>query len=249
MIDKKWFLLINSKVSGPHTTQDILNSLNNLNLIESIHSGQFWSKGQNSWKPIDAFRDFLKIENQKRDQTQNSQIHWFIKNSDSETGPLSFESLIQILKEKLDHKSIMICQELNQSSERQWKPIYHFESVIEKLGISRRKFPRVPIEGIMTIVEGLLKGRKAELFSLSQGGLGARGLTEVSLGEKIKGIITSKNLPLPIHFQGEIVFSNTKKNELGIQYTNLSTEALTQIIAYVKQFTESNPGIDFKKAG
>lgn len=239
MVDKKWFILLNDKVSGPYKSQEVLESINN----NQWNEGRFWTKGQSSWKLLTEFKQTLENENQTKKEMQSNKLFWFIKDNDTELGPFTFDNMIQYLKTKLAHQNIFISQETNKN----WKELFQFEEVIEKLGITRRANSRVPINGLMTIVEGELKGRKSELFSLSQGGVGVRGLEQLSLGEKIKGIISSTNLPFPIHFQGEVVFINTEKTEIGLQFSNLSAEALSQIIAYVKQFVESHPEVDFRK--
>jgi hypothetical protein len=150
--------------------------------------------------------------------------------------------LLEYLKTKENFKNIYVSEE----GSDEWTEVYQSDSLMVKLGVSRRGYPRVPIDGQMIIQDGPLKDRFAALTNVSKGGFGAKGITGLSIGEKFKGTFTSPSLSIPIHFQAEVVFLN-QLGLIGVLFTNLSTESLAQIIAYVRQFVQTHPDVDYRK--
>lgn len=239
MNEKKWFVLLNDHISGPFISTDVLNQIQQGHSFEA----RFWAKGYSNWMTLEQFNQALKKEQQEASVTKSNTSQWFYKEKNFDFGPFEFEELLSILKSKPEIHQIQIAC----GTKEQWKEIFQYKSFLEKLGISRRNHPRVPISGQLTIVGGFLRGQKANLTTLSEGGLGAERIQSISIGEHIKGTFSSPNLSLPIHFQGEVVFINSNRTEFALKFTNLSTEALSQIIGYVKKFVEEHPETDFRK--
>jgi len=235
---KVWFILSNEKIVGPFKQSDIINELNEGKWIDS----RFWSKGKPHWMTSSQFKDDFVIQKKQNESQTSGTLLWYIKDHETLHGPVSYDEMLIYLRKKPNYKMTFV----SNSSAQDWQGVYQFQSLMDNLGVNRRHHPRVPIEGTITILEGFFKGKKIPLITLSQGGLGAVELRSVSIGEKIKGVFSGANLSTPIHFQGEIVFLNPEGG-IGLKFTNISAEGLSQIIAYVKQFVESHPDTDFLK--
>ncbi len=238
MNDKKWFVLIDEKVQGPYRAAEVLKEVDRGNWTGS----RFWAKGKPHWMILSQFK--AEVE---KDCTGISQIHqdepqWLMLDGDIELGPMTYAKLLETLKTKKTYHNIQVASD----SSKQWKEVYQVDSLLEKLGVNRRAHPRVPIEGRLHIQDGFLKGQYATLTTLSQGGIGAKDIKGFSIGEKFRGSFSSPSISMPIHFHAEVVFMSPS-GALGLKFTNVSTESLTQIIAYVKQFVQSHPEIDFRK--
>ncbi len=236
---KAWFILSNEKISGPYKASEVLEELTQGQWYEA----RFWAKGKSYWMTENQFREEVSNQKKENELYQSKAPTWFLKEINTQLGPFNYDELIQFLKKKPNYKSILV----SQNSATEWKEVYQIESIMDKLGVNRRKHPRIPIDGMVTILDGLLRGQKVPLTTLSQGGLGMKELKGFSIGEKIKGVFSGPQLKTPIHFQGEIIFIQSTIGNFGIKFTNISAEGTSQIIAYIKQFVEANPEQDFQK--
>jgi hypothetical protein len=238
MNDKKWFVLIGEKVQGPYRAAEVLNEIERGHWIGC----RFWAKGKPHWMILPQFQTELHKEKNGATDAQKEEPLWFIREAGAEQGPLTFPKLFEYLKSKSNFKNILVASGV----EKEWQEVYQVDSLMERLGVNRRAHPRVPIEGTLTIQDGFLRGQKFGLTTLSQGGLGAKNLAGLSIGEKFKGSFMSASLSMPIRFQAEVVFLSPE-GVLGVKFINLSTEALSLIITYVRQFVLAHPDIDFQK--
>jgi hypothetical protein len=238
MSEKKWFVLVDEKVLGPFHAAEVL---------KQIEQGQwsgcrFWAKGKPHWMIISQFQTELDREKQNAIEMKQPEPIWFVKDSIYEHSALTFNQLIEFLKSKQNYKNIHVAKD----NKDRWQEVYHVDILMEKLGVNRRSFSRVPIEGTIAFQDGALRGKKVALTTISQGGLGASDVHGLSIGEKFRGTLTSPFLSVPIHFHAEVVFVSAE-GSVGIKFINLSTEAITHIIAYVKQFVQAHPDTDYRK--
>lgn len=236
---KSWFILSNDEINGPFQQSDI---------VKDLHEGKwkearFWSKGKPHWLTPTQFKEVITAVQKKQTELNRHQdVLWSLKDQETEYGPWKYEDLINYLKTKKQYKNIFVSNNVNPA----WEAVYQVESLMDKLGVNRRQYPRVPILGTISILDGFLKGKKSPLTTLSQGGLGAKELQGLSIGEKLKGVFSISHFQTPIHFQGEVVALHPDGG-FDLKFTNISAEGLSQIIAYVKQFVDAHPLTDFKK--
>lgn len=235
---KNWFILSNDVVNGPFNQSDVLKEI----MEGKWNDARFWSKGKPHWMTSTQFKEDLSAQKNQPEIHRSQEVLWSLKDRNTQYGPWKYEELVKFLKKKKHYKNIFVSNNITQT----WEAVYQIESLLEKLGVNRRQSPRVPILGTISILDGFLKGKNGSLTTLSQGGLGAKELAGLSIGEKIKGVFSISHLQTPIHFQGEIV-SLHPEGGFDLKFTNISTEGLSQIIAYVKQFVEAHPETDFKK--
>lgn len=238
MILKRWFILFEEKVHGPFSASEVLEQVTEGRWANS----SFWAKGKPSWMSFGQAQKELEKERAGLTDPQAPEISWYTKINGIENGPYTYDALLQFLKTIEINKDVLVCQ----GEVRKWKEVYQVESILERLGINRRAYDRVPIEGEIHFQSGPLSGKTFSLTTISQNGFGSSGIKELSIGEKFKGTLRSKNFAMPLHFQGEVVFINAH-GILGVKFNNLSTEAQTHIIAYVRRFVLAHPGVDFKK--
>lgn len=238
MSEKKWFVLIDEKVQGPYRVADVLKEVERGNWTGS----RFWAKGKPHWMILSQFQSEVEKERSGKNQPHHEEPQWYMLADGVEQGPLTYTKLLDSLKNKPNYKNIQVSSEPT----KEWREVYQVDALMEKLGVNRRTHPRVPIDGILVVQDGFLKGKQATLTTLSQGGVGAKDIKGFSIGEKFKGSFSSPSIPVPIYFQAEVVFMSPQ-GTLGLKFLNVSTESLAQIIAYVKQFVQSHPEVDFRK--
>lgn len=236
---KSWFILSNDIVNGPFTQSDVLKEI----MEGKWKEARFWSKGKAHWMTPAQFKEDISAQKKQAELPRPQDVLWSLKDQDTQYGPWKYEELIKFLKTKKNYKNISVSNNITQT----WEAVYQIESLMDKLGVNRRQSPRVPILGTISILDGYLKGKKGSLTTLSQGGLGAKELSGLSIGEKIKGVFSISHFQTPIHFQGEVVALHPDGGGFDLKFTNISAEGLSQIIAYVKQFVEAHPDTDFKK--
>lgn len=235
---KSWFILSNDVINGPYTQSEVVKEIAEGKWKEA----RFWSKGKPHWMTSAQFKEDITTQKKQADLPRPQDVLWSLKEQDTQHGPWKYEELVNFLKKKKHYKNIFVSNNVNPV----WEAVYQIESLMDKLGVNRRQSARVPIFGTISILDGFLKGKKGPLTTLSQGGLGAKELKGLSIGEKIKGVFSISHLQTPIHFQGEVVTIHPDGG-FDLKFTNISAEGVSQIIAYVKQFMHAHPDTDFKK--
>lgn len=238
MSTKKWFILKSEKVFGPYRAHEVIEQVNQ----GLWNDSRFWAKGQQGWMIYSQALQHLNTDMKNQGTEQQHELLWYYRAQQNEFGPFTFEQLIDQLKKHRHQKGVTVAS----GAKDEWQEVYQVESLLERLGINRRAHDRVPIDGQILFTDGALQGKSFSIETISQRGLGCLAVKGLSIGEKFKGTIRSNSLAVPLHFQAEVVFLNPNGG-LGARFINLSTEAQTHIIAYVKQFVRKHPHIDFKK--
>lgn len=231
MEEKKWFILINDQVSGPYTPSDITQKEQNPDFIAAL----FWAKAKSQWLDFNAYKkEIQKDEEQARLHiaAQASRL-WKVKDQDEEKEPMTYKSLIEFLKTKKDLSTIRIWTQ----GYADWTDVFQNHKILEELGVSRRQHPRVPIQGQVSIE---LAGNRflGDLAMISEGGFGIKKGFQLSIGDKIKGGISAPALPSKINCTAEVVYVG-QDGFVGLKYINISTEAKSSIVEYVKKFLQT----------
>jgi hypothetical protein len=240
MEDKKWFILHNDKVQGPFTISTIDNKFEKQLREES----KFWARGQPQWITAPQLRDELKKESENilTANQKNAERLWKVMDNKVELQPMTYDDLLILLKSKNDLAHIRIWTE----GYKEWQDVYQIEKILDQLGVNRRQHPRVPIKGSIYFETQNGANHEAELSMISHGGFGLENTHSITIGERIKGTITSSSLPMTIYCAAEVVFLNNS-GFVGFRFLNISTEGKSSIIAYVKQFIDQHPDESFTK--
>lgn len=223
MTQKKWFLNLNSLVTGPFDQQEIENEL------KKNPAALVWARGFSEWFSGAELPSKL-LEHEQKNQSIQTQVAWKYKIHGLEFGPFSMKDLILELK-KLAQVSPV---ELWNDADKHWKEIFAVEAVADQLGLSRRSHPRVPIMGSFE-GEGPDGNFKHIVVTISQGGLGLGETFKFKLGDLLKGTLVSPNLFISVHCSCEVVYVG-QDGYVGLRFTGLPSEAQSAVIEYVNRF-------------
>ncbi len=225
--ERKWFLLLNSRVTGPFNSSEIETKVS-----ESPQS-LIWGRGQSDWVPFDKWTKLLLefTENDRRNR-QNQERFWTIRINGQQLNPMKHEEMMTFLRNQNDFSQILIWTE----GYEDWKEIYQIHKIMDELGVSRRNHPRVPIMGTLSC-ESAAGGFTARVLSISEGGLGITETPPLKIGEKLKTTLKSPNLFAPIHATAEIVYVGSD-GYAGLKFVGLHSESKSTIIEYVKKFQD-----------
>jgi hypothetical protein len=230
MDGRKYFILANEQVKGPFD-RDALNSA-----LSQFTSPLIWGRGQSEWLTPDQFEKMLvDLESTVNRQRLQNEREWRIRIGDQELRPMFYSQMIDYLKNQADFSTFLIWTD----GYNEWKEIYQVHKIMDDLGVSRRRHPRVPIMGQIE-AEGTSGSFSARALSISEGGLGMTESPPTSMGDKYKVTLKSPNLYTPLHATAEVVFTG-HDGYVGMKFTALPSESKSAIIEYVKKFTTSNP--------
>lgn len=227
MESRKWFILSQDKVHGPFEKDAVeTQARQHVNAL-------IWGRGQNDWVSFEAWEkallDFESTSSRNRAQVERE---WHVRNGGQEFKPMQYAQMIEYLKTVPDFKEVLIWTE----GYAEWKEIYQIHKILDDLGVSRRRHPRVPVMGAVEL-ETPQGNLMARALSISEGGLGITDSPPVKIGDRFKLTIKSANLYGPVHATAEIVFVGSDGYS-GLKFVGLPTESKGAIIEYVKKFTE-----------
>ena len=229
MSEKKWFLLIENKVTGPFTETEVNNS------TPAHPKALVWGKGMPEWLPPS---DWKKIKEQKfPDLKISPEIKkWSWRIGSLEKGSFLFHELVEILRKEKDFSQI----DIKESDEKGWIEIYGIPKLVEALGITRRQSARVPIMGSYAFDHNGFT-ISSRVVTVAEGGLGLSEPHDLKIGSQIKGIFTSPHLPMPINCHCEVVYLGND-GYTGLKFTFIPAEGTSAIIEYINKF--QNPGTE-----
>lgn len=144
---------------------------------------------------------------------------------------MSRKELIEFTSLQADPGLIMVWDK----KANEWKEIYTFTDIIEKLGISRRENRRVTILGQF---KGKAKdGRdlSIRLTTISTGGFGLTDCFDLKVGDMITGQITSPHFYSPLAVAAEVTYAGSHGN-VGLRFTTINEEAQALVVDYIKKF-------------
>lgn len=227
MATKKWFFLINNEVQGPYLESEINN------LAQKHADGLVWGQGLNEWiRPSDWQKTLNELQQVLSGLQADMTPQWRMKQGEFEAGPFIYDQLLQVLKAHADPAAVLIYQD--QDASGGWKSIYSYPTLVEEVGITRRTHERVPISGIFRY-EKDGASHDCLLSSISEGGLGLLEAQGLSVGDTVKGVIQSPQLPTAINCSVEALYKQ-EDGSWGTRFVGLPLEAKSLIVAYTQKF-------------
>jgi hypothetical protein len=230
-MDKKWFVLINGQVSGPFTEPEVDGKATEPQVL-------IWGRGYPEWmdkakwkKSLANPETVLGLNGDAGPVSAANRI-WKIRVSGSEVKPMNQAEMMDFLRTHNDHVEIQLWTE----GYTDWKDIYQIHAIMDEMGISRRKHPRVPIMGTLAC-EGAGTGFIARVLSISEGGLGITETGAIKIGEKFKGVLKSPNLKNLITCNFEVIYMGAD-GYAGIKFVGLDSESKVMVIDYIKKFSQ-----------
>jgi hypothetical protein len=227
---RKWFLQVDHQVKGPWQEEELREK------IKEFPQSLIWGNGLSEWVTPDqwarAINDLESILDGLRGDLQPD---WHWRQSGRESGPMSYDQLIQTLKAHPQVSDI----EVRQGQGDDWKDLYSFPALVEEIGLTRRGHQRVPLTGIFRYE---IRGQTLEALvtSLSVGGLGITAAQGLQVGDSFKGVIESPQLPVPISCQVEARYQN-EGTTWGLRFEKIPFEHRSLIIEYASKFTTPEP--------
>lgn len=225
MTNKKWFLNFNNQVTGPMTSSEIEKKL------VSQPDAQVWGRGFTEWVDANLWRSKLVAPAPAVDLTHDTL--WKFRDDGQESPAMKIEELIQALKNHPRVNSVDIWS----SESKRWREIYAIELVADRMGLSRRAHPRVPMMGTY-VGEGPQGPFHHNVVTISQGGMALGECKTLKIGDRLKGVLSSPNLLIHINCSCEVVYVG-EGGYIGLKFLALPMEAESIVIEYVRKFTDS----------
>ncbi|AGH95546.1 PilZ domain-containing protein [Pseudobdellovibrio exovorus] len=256
MSDAKWFIQLHGQIQGPLNQSDFENTVSGLN-DEIAHSAMVWRKGfsqwvkANEWTIEDQRNSLLgaksgvsKPAEQDGDgdlfektfgQSFTEGEFYRVQLNYVDQPLMSKEELLTFIAKQPDVSAISI----QDPKSKEWKEVYVFADIVEKLGLSRRKQARVPI-----LAQFAGKSNKSEdvsyrVITISQGGMGFTENFDLQIGDEVEGQISSPHFFQPVQVKAEVIYAG-QDGYVGLKFSQLTDEAKTAIIDYIKKFGKNS---------
>jgi hypothetical protein len=226
MDEKRWFLLHEGQVVGPFAQAEVESQ------AATYKNPLVWGKGQSEWMTLEKWAKVASDIVTGAQKPKTSDRVWKIRIAGQEMQPMDHDQMIEALRKQTDYTEVQIWTE----GYSEWKDIYQIHKIMDELGVSRRQHPRVPIMGTLQC-EAVTGTFTAQAQSIGAGGLGVTGVpADIKIGEKLKTILKSPNLPAPVHSTCEVVYIG-QDGYAGMKFVTIQAEAQAGIVEYVKKFT------------
>lgn len=253
-----WFLAEKELIRGPFSTEDLQKVLQNNTQLNHLF---VWTRGQtewisaNRWNPQDflipeektnpQYTETLNFQSPAQTEPQVSELLNDIKDKSTEKYKVQINFLDQPLMTKEELITLISSTEdLSQISiydikNKEWKDIYAFRELVDQLGLTRRKHPRVPILAQFTGTKGESTFFSARVVTISIGGLGLTDVFDLQVGDKISGQVSSPHFYSTMTIEAEVTYSG-KDGYVGLKFTQVSDEAQSLITDYVNRFASKS---------
>ena len=218
---KIWFTSTSDTIMGPLSTQEVMNG---------IQSGQFhsvtwiWWMGQTEWISLEDW------ENKKEELLKTSVIEkpeWYYRVS-KKHGPYTENELAHRLIQAGDLADVQIWS----NGMDKWKSVYQVENIINQLGLTKRKYPRVGFQGKAIITKNN-KEFNRDIINLSAEGLGIADVDFLKPNDQINIKIKSDLLPSDVELFG-LVYYVTHQGYSGISFINIDNSNKKIILDFIQ---------------
>ncbi len=150
---------------------------------------------------------------------------------------MSKSELLTLIAKQEDISTVAI----QDPKSKEWKEVYAFPDIVEKLGISRRKHARVPILAQFIGRTNRHDSFNARIITISEGGLGLTEVYDLKIGDIVEGQLTSPHFFQPINVRADVVYSGLD-GYIGLNFTQINDESKSAIIDYMKKFGKNSSG-------
>lgn len=162
---------------------------------------------------------------------ENVDEKYKVQYNGAEQAPMTKAQLIEFTGRQEDPSLIMIFNKKHND----WKEIYTFPDIIEKLGLSRRQNRRVTL---LANFKGQIKQTtdiNARLTTISLGGFGLTDVFDLKISDTVKGQISSPHFYTPLAIEAEVTYAGAHGG-IGLKFTSITDEARALVIDYIKKF-------------
>lgn len=148
---------------------------------------------------------------------------------------MSKNELLQLIAKQDDVSEISI----QDQKTKEWKEIYAFPDLVEKLGISRRKTQRVPILAQFNGKTTKSKNVSYRVITISEGGMGFTENFDLKIGDEVEGQISSPHFFQPINVKADVIYAGLD-GYIGLKFSTVTDETKAAVIEYVKKFGKAS---------
>jgi len=227
-MSEKWFLLdpTDESISGPFTAQEIQSR--RAAGVMSPHQ-LIWGPGLLKWLSVASWSEET-VTQIIATSTEAVVEAWHFAHAGKSRGPFRRAQLMQELKVLDSIAEVMVWTK----GMKEWAPIFEFHDLLNELGVNKRQFPRVDLEGKAIVkCDGLTL--IAPLLSVSEGGLGISLDSGVVSGQIVTIEIQSPAFRQSITGRAECRYA--ANGVMGFKFTNLTSENKGLIVQYVRHRT------------
>ena len=149
---------------------------------------------------------------------------------------MSKSELLSLISKQEDVSDISI----QDPKTKEWKEVYAFPDIVEKLGISRRKQQRVPILAQFNGRSNKSKNVSYRVITVSEGGMGFTENYDLKIGDDVEGQITSPHFFQPISVKADVIYAGLD-GYIGLKFSQITDETKAAVIEYIKKFGKQTP--------
>lgn len=253
--EAKWFIQMHGQIQGPLSQNDFENIVSNFNDDQAV-SSLVWRKGFSQWVKSNEWQDADQkhsLQSAQSSQTPSSKSNgedlfektfgqsftegefYRVQLNYVDQPLMSKEELLTFIAKQPDVSAISI----HDPKTQEWKEVYVFADIVEKLGLSRRKQARVPI-----LAQFAGKSNKSEdvsyrVITISQGGMGFTENYDLQIGDEVEGQISSPHFFQPVSVKAEVIYAG-HDGYVGLKFSQLTDETKTAVIDYIKKFGKNS---------
>ena len=256
----KWFLQLKGTVQGPFNNETLLKALQNIG-EEGLNQALVWKRGHSEWIRAHKWQSSESPEPQQKRRPPSPEAdadeHTAV---DSEMFEKTFTQAftegafyrvqIKFVDQPLMTKSELLAliskQEdvsdisIQDPKTKDWKEVYAFPDIVEKLGISRRKQQRVPILAQFNGKSNKSKNVSYRVITVSEGGMGFTENYDLKIGDEVEGQITSPHFFQPINVKADVIYAGLD-GYIGLKFSQITDETKAAVIEYIKKFGKQTP--------
>ncbi len=259
----KWFTQFQGQVQGPFDSGYLQSTIDRLDVAQ-LEQTLVWRRGFAEWLKASKIQvgehtmtmtstlaaatvsmpalptDETVVKNKKvspENQILNQGAFYRVQVNFVDQPLMSKNDLLNLISKQEDVSVVAI----QDPKSKEWKEVYAFPDIIEKLGLSRRKDPRVPILAQLTGKSNRHESFFARIITISEGGVGLTEVYDLKIGDDVEGQMTSPHFFQGVNFKAEVVYAGLD-GYIGLKFNQISEESQASIIDYIKKFGRTATG-------
>lgn len=255
-----WFVCSSERVSGPFTKDQVDAHVRG---GEFSSTDLVWGRGATNWMPLTrwtgeeptpativasavasvateralaatAATGVTEATNLSRLQdltyTEILPDTWHYATAGRSFGPFPRAQLLEELKRLENLGEVMLWTK----GMKEWVHLFEFHDILSALGVNKREFPRVGIEG-KVVIKGADRPITAPTLTLSEGGLGVALDGGVEAGQVVDLEVQSAVFREPLRVRAQVRF--VAGGTAGLKFTSLTAEQRSMIVGLIRQAT------------
>lgn len=245
----KWFLQFQGEVKGPFTNETLEATLTGMG-EPNMENTLVWKRGLTEWIKSTKWKlesTQVSSSNTEATSTTAQSSNANVPKSFSETFTESAFYRVQLnfvdqpLMSKIELLSFISklkdisTLSIQNPKTKEWSDVYAYPEIVERLGLSRRKHPRVPILATFSGSSNKTPEISVKVVTISEGGMGFTEVFDLKIGDTVEGQISSPHFFQPLNVNADVIYSGLD-GYIGLKFTQINDEAKSAIIDYIKKF-------------